>query len=321
MPEPRPLPSTPPTERRLRGRAALPTSRPTASAPPAKTGSCWSRCWGFGSCISVRWTGVSARWWSPNAAIGAASPATAMASLRGSGPDPYRLNTRWATRRPGGCERRRPDQLRCVALRDRGPSRPPAAHRDRRRHAISSARATSGRRRSGGRCWRIIAVAVLFAAGAVLDWRAMTRAAHPGLAAIGLVGCVALARAVLMVAPAASWSSLPLFTAVTYASPAVPRLLSSPLDFLLTAIALTAHGARGACSGSKPPAAAGAGAGPSPGRWQRRRPAHCSPASPRRSCSRATRGCCAIRSPTRRWIRFTFRSRPSAPRGWRCSSG
>ncbi len=81
---------------------------------------------------------------------------------------------------------------------------------------------------------------MLFAAGAVLDWRAMTRAAHPGLAAIGLVGCVALARAVLMVAPAASWSSLPLFTAVTYASPAVPRLLSSPLDFLLTAIALIA---------------------------------------------------------------------------------
>ena len=29
--------------------------------------------------------------------IGAASPATAMASLRGRGPNPYRLNTRWAT--------------------------------------------------------------------------------------------------------------------------------------------------------------------------------------------------------------------------------
>ena len=99
----------------------------------------------------------------------------------------------------------------------------------------------------------------------------------PAIAAIGLVGCVALARAVLLVEPAASWSSLPLFTAVTYASSAVPRLLSSPLDFLLTAVALIAMvlvalqwvetGRRR--RGRRPVAA---------GDWQWRRPARCWPA-------------------------------------------
>jgi len=171
--------------------------------------------------------------------VGAASPATAMASLRGSGPDPYRLNTRWASvalEAASGDARTSFDSSRFEIAGPHAHSLLTATVDDTDLVRTRDQWAAAVRWAMLG----IIAVAVLFAAGAVLDWRAMTRAAHPGLAAIGLVGCVALARAVLMVAPAASWSSLPLFTAVTYASPAVPRLLSSPLDFLLTAIALIA---------------------------------------------------------------------------------
>ena len=171
--------------------------------------------------------------------VGAASPATAMASLRGSGPDPYRLNTRWATVALEAASGDARTSFNPSRFEIAGPHARPlltatvddtdlVRTRDQWAAAVRWAMLA------------IIAAAVLFVAGAVLDWRAMIRAAHPGLAAIGLLGCVALARAVLMVAPAASWSSLPLFTAVTYASPAVPRLLSSPLDFLLTAIALIA---------------------------------------------------------------------------------
>jgi len=171
--------------------------------------------------------------------LGAASPATAMASLRGSGPNPYRLNTRWATvalEAASGDARTSPDPSRfeIVGPHDRALLTANVENSDLARARTQWATAVR---------WAmlaLVAVAVLIAAGAVLDWRAMTRAAFPSLAALGLIGCVAVARAVLLVEPAAGWSSLPLFTAVTYASSAVPRLLSSPLDFLLTAVGTTA---------------------------------------------------------------------------------
>ena len=192
--------------------------------------------------------------------IGAASPATAMASLRGSGPNPYRLNTRWATvalEAASGDSRTSPDASRfeIVGPHDRPLLTAIVEDRDLARAREQWAAAVR---------WAMfaaIALGILFAAGAVLDWRAMTRAAQPGLAAIGLAGCVALARAVLLVEPAASWSSLPLFTAVTYASSALPRLLSSPLDFLLTRRRTDRAGARGPAVGRDlppPPARRGA---------------------------------------------------------------
>ena len=264
MPGPRPLRSTWPTARRLRGRAALPTSRPTASAPAAKTGSCWSRCWGCGWSTSARWTGVSARWWSPNAASAPRRPQRRWRACAAAGPNPYRLNTRWATRRPGGCERRRPHQPRSVALRDRRARTTARCSPRSSRTATWRARATSGPRPSGGRCSAVIAVAVLFAAGAVLDWRAMTRAAQPGargdrpgrLRRAGAGGSAGRAGCELVVAAAVHGRHL----RVVGRAPAA-----------VVAAGFPSHRRRAdrawcwwRCSGSRPRAAGGAAAGPSP---------------------------------------------------------
>ena len=171
--------------------------------------------------------------------IGAASPATALASLRGSGPNPYRMNTRWATvalEAPSGGARTTPDPSRFEIL---GPDEGPLLTAIVEDEDLARARAQW----SAAVRWTVLAalaVAALFAAGAVLDWRAMTGGSRAAIASMALVACLALARAVLLVEPAGGWSSWPLFTAVTYASAAVPRLLSSPFDFLLTAVTLTA---------------------------------------------------------------------------------
>jgi signal transduction histidine kinase len=173
-------------------------------------------------------------------AIGVTSPATAMASLRGSGPDPYRLATRWATvsleASSGGDAGTSPDSSRFEIL---GPHDRPLVTASVANDALARTRAQW----SAAIRWlmlAVVAIALLFAAGAVLDWHAMTAAAHPGATAAVLLLCVAAGRAVLLAEPAGGWSSLPLFTAVTYASPTVPRLLASPFDFLLTAVAVTA---------------------------------------------------------------------------------
>jgi signal transduction histidine kinase len=172
-------------------------------------------------------------------AIGVTSPATAMASLRGSGPNPYRLETRWATvslEASSGDAGTSPDASRFEIV---GPHNRPlvTAFVDDRALARTRDQWAAAIRWLG---LAVAAIAVLFAAGAMLDWHAMTAAAHPGTAAAALLLCVAVCRAVFLAEPAGSWSSLPLFTAVIYASPAVPRLLASPFDFLLTAVAVTA---------------------------------------------------------------------------------
>jgi hypothetical protein len=48
---------------------------------------------------------------------------------------------------------------------------------------------------------------------------------------------VVAARLVLLLASPADWSSSPLFSSVAYASPLLRPLLTSPFDFLLTAVA------------------------------------------------------------------------------------
>ena len=171
--------------------------------------------------------------------IGAASPATALASLRGSGPNPYRLHTRWATvalEAASGDARTSPDPSRfeIAGPRDRPLLTAIVDDADLTRTRAQWAAALR---------WTmlaVIAVAILFVAGVDARLARDGQATHPGVAALALLGCVSVARAVLLVEPAGGWSPLPLFTGVTYASAAVPRLLSSPLDFLLTAVAVTA---------------------------------------------------------------------------------
>ena len=85
--------------------------------------------------------------------IGAASPATALASLRGSGPNPYRMNTRWATvalEAPSGSARTSPDPSRFEIV---GPHDRPMSDRDRGRRGPGARAGTMGLRRSGGSSW------------------------------------------------------------------------------------------------------------------------------------------------------------------------
>jgi signal transduction histidine kinase/uncharacterized membrane protein len=84
-----------------------------------------------------------------------------------------------------------------------------------------------------------IALMALVCAGAILDWRSLTRASQPLTVAAGLIACLWIARTALLVEPASGWTAWPVFTAVTYASPTLPRLLASPFDFVATALCST----------------------------------------------------------------------------------
>ena len=84
-----------------------------------------------------------------------------------------------------------------------------------------------------------IALAALVCAGALLDWRSLTQASRPLTVAAGLIACLWIARLALLVEPASGWTAWPDFTAVTYASPTLPRLLASPFDFVATALCAT----------------------------------------------------------------------------------
>jgi signal transduction histidine kinase len=170
--------------------------------------------------------------------IGAAEPATAIASLRGRGPNPYRMGTRWATvaLEASSGSATSPDPARFEIA---GPYGRPLLTATVEDDSLARTRAQWA---SAVRWLMLVAVAIalLFAAGAVLDWREMTARAYPARVALALLACVLAARSVLLLEAAGSWSPWPLFTAVTYASPAAPRLLSSPFDFLATAVAVAA---------------------------------------------------------------------------------
>jgi signal transduction histidine kinase len=84
----------------------------------------------------------------------------------------------------------------------------------------------------------VAACAVLLLAGPLLDWRNEARRVAAYLAATLLVAVsVAAGRLLLRLASPADWTDSPLFSASAYASARVWPLLTSPFDFLVTAVA------------------------------------------------------------------------------------
>jgi signal transduction histidine kinase len=84
----------------------------------------------------------------------------------------------------------------------------------------------------------IFAGAILLLAGPLLDWRNVTRRAAPFAAAATLVaGVIVLGRILLRIASPADWIEAEIFSAFTYASASLRPLLTSPFDFLVTAVA------------------------------------------------------------------------------------
>ena len=84
----------------------------------------------------------------------------------------------------------------------------------------------------------VLAIGMLVAAGPLLDWRNTARSARTYATAAFLAAAVIVAgRLLLRLASPADWAEAPLFSAFTYASPRVQLLLTSPFDFLVTAVA------------------------------------------------------------------------------------
>jgi signal transduction histidine kinase len=82
------------------------------------------------------------------------------------------------------------------------------------------------------------AAAVLLLAGPLLDWRNRVRHSAPYLTASLLIAAViVVGRLLLRLASPADWSASSLFSAFTYASARMRPLLTSPFDFLVTAVA------------------------------------------------------------------------------------
>ena len=82
----------------------------------------------------------------------------------------------------------------------------------------------------------VIAVTLLLVAGPLLDSRNRARQVRPFLSGtIGVAAILLAGRAILTAASPADWNEARLFSSATYASSLVPRLLTSPFDFLLTA--------------------------------------------------------------------------------------
>ena len=83
-----------------------------------------------------------------------------------------------------------------------------------------------------------LAGAVLLLAGPLLDWRNRVRHAAPYLTASLLIAAIIIVgRLMLRLASPADWWESSLFSAFTYASARIRPLLTSPFDFLVTAVA------------------------------------------------------------------------------------
>ena len=82
----------------------------------------------------------------------------------------------------------------------------------------------------------VIAVAILFFIGPLLDWRNRARSVRPYVTAL-ITSCAAIivARVILRAASPADWSDAAMFSGVAYASTLLDPFLTSPFDFLLTA--------------------------------------------------------------------------------------
>ena len=92
-----------------------------------------------------------------------------------------------------------------------------------------------------------LALTVVMLVGPLLDWRNALGTRHTWRNFSLYTGAVILtalaiiaARLVLLVASPADWSSSPLFSSVAYASSLLRPLLTSPFDFLLTAVTASA---------------------------------------------------------------------------------
>jgi signal transduction histidine kinase len=84
----------------------------------------------------------------------------------------------------------------------------------------------------------IFAAAVLVAAGPLLDWRNRAMRARLHLVATMLVAAViVIGRYLLRLASPADWAEASIFSAFAYASAQARPLLTSPFDFLVTAVA------------------------------------------------------------------------------------
>jgi signal transduction histidine kinase len=83
-----------------------------------------------------------------------------------------------------------------------------------------------------------LAIAVVFLCGPLLEWRNRLTRPSPYVAAMILIAAaVVSARLLARVASPADWSEMALFSGAAYASPLLRPLLTSPFDFLLTAVA------------------------------------------------------------------------------------
>jgi signal transduction histidine kinase len=82
----------------------------------------------------------------------------------------------------------------------------------------------------------VLAVTLLLFTGPLVDWRNRSRSARSYITALAsMCAAIVAARIVLRAAAPADWSNEPVFSGVAYASSLLPRLLTSPFDFLLTA--------------------------------------------------------------------------------------
>ena len=94
------------------------------------------------------------------------------------------------------------------------------------------------RRAAASLALMVIAAAVLLATGPLLDWRNSARTPSRYLAAtLLIVAAIVAGRFILRLASPADWADAPAFSAFTYASARVRLLLTSPFDFLATAVA------------------------------------------------------------------------------------
>ncbi len=84
----------------------------------------------------------------------------------------------------------------------------------------------------------VLALAVVLATGPLLDWRNTARTSAGYMTATILMAAAVVAgRFILRLASPADWADAPVFSAFTYASARVRLLLTSPFDFLVTAVA------------------------------------------------------------------------------------
>ncbi|MGH9254723.1 MAG: ATP-binding protein [Vicinamibacterales bacterium] len=83
-----------------------------------------------------------------------------------------------------------------------------------------------------------LALSLALLSGPLLDWRRRLVLPRPYAAAVALIGsAIVVSRLIMRLASPADWSGASLFSSAEYASPLWRPLLTSPFDFLITAIA------------------------------------------------------------------------------------